>query len=141
MSKFQELSSLIWSVADDVLRGLFKPHEYGDVIMPFVILRRLDCVIEPRKDEIYDIIEKFSSVDLHPDVVDNHAMGQIFEELLRKFSEMSNETNGEHYDIRIYGQELNPQTYSICKSDLLISSENPDHIRFDSSLIDKCNYY
>jgi len=215
MSKFQELSSLIWSVADDVLRGLFKPHEYGDVILPFVILRRLDCVIEPRKDEIYNLyeefkskvedpslviryrikaefyntskydlsrlkqdpkntninyrlyingfsknvydiienfqldkpveklhknnrlfllVEKFSSVDLHPDVVDNHAMGQIFEELLRKFSEMSNETSGEHYDIKIYGQELNPQTYSICKSDLLISGENPDHIRLGSSL-------
>ena len=270
MSKFQELSSLIWIVADDVLRGLFKPHEYGDVILPFVILRRLDCVIEPRKDEIYNLyeeyktkvedpspvirsrikaefyntskydlsrlkqdpknvfinfrnyingfsknvydiienfqldkpveklhknnrlfllVEKFSSVDLHPDVVDNHAMGQIFEELLRKFSEMSNETSGEHYtprdivrllvslvfsgdredlqgkgkirsvfdpccgiggmltigkdwvfeninpqiEIKIYGQELNPQTYSICKSDLLISGENPDHIRLGSS--------
>jgi type I restriction-modification system DNA methylase subunit len=125
-------------VADDVLRGLFKPHEYGDVILPFVILRRLDCVIEPRKDEItskldkpveklhknnrlFLLVEKFSSVDLHPDVVDNHTMGQIFEELLRKFSEMSNETSGEHYDIKIYGQELNQQTYSICKSDLLIS--------------------
>ena len=53
MSKFQERSTLIWSVADDVLRGLFKPHEYGDVILPFVILRRLDCVLEPRKDETY----------------------------------------------------------------------------------------
>ncbi|MCX6287656.1 MAG: N-6 DNA methylase, partial [Bacteroidetes bacterium] len=117
--------------------------------------------------------------------------GQIFEELLRKFSEMSNETSGEHYtprdivkllvslvfsgdredlqgkgkirsvfdpccgtggmltigkdwvleninpqiEIKIYGQELNPQTYSICKSDLLISGENPDHIRLGSSLI------
>jgi len=53
MSNFQSLSSLIWNVADDVLRGLFKPHEYGDVILPFIILRRLDCVLEPRKDEIY----------------------------------------------------------------------------------------
>ena len=145
MSKFQELSSLIWSVADDVLRGLFKPHEYGDVILPFVILRRLDCVIEPRNfqldkpveklhknNRLFLLVEKFSSVDLHPDVVDNHAMGQIFEELLRKFSEMSNETSGEHYEIKIYGQELNPQTYSICKSDLLISGENPDHIRLGS---------
>jgi len=79
MSKFQELSSLIWSVSD------------------------------------------------------NHTMGQIFEELLRKFSEMSNLTSGEHYEIKIYGQELNPQTYSICKSDLLISGENPDHIRLGSS--------
>jgi type I restriction enzyme M protein len=271
MSKFQELSSLIWNVADDVLRGLFKPHEYGDVILPFVILRRLDCVLEPRKDEIYklyeeyknkveepspiiknrlgtefynnskydlsrlkqdpknvyinfqnylngysknvydiienfqldkpveklhknnrlyQLIEKFTEVDLHPRVVDNHTMGQVFEELLRKFSEMSNETSGEHYtprdivgllvslvfsenkedlqgegkirslfdpcsgtggiltigkdwvleninsniDIIIYGQELNPQTYSICKSDLLISGENPHNIKLGSSL-------
>ena len=181
MSKFQELSSLIWNVADDVLRGLFKPHEYGDVILPFVILRRLDCVLEPRKDEIYRLyeeyrtkvedpspvirsqikaefyntskydlsrlkqdpknvginfrnyingfsknvydiienfqldkpvekllknnrlfllIEKFTAVDLHPNAVDNHTMGQLFEELLRKFSEMSNETSGEHYTPR-----------------------------------------
>lgn len=271
MSKFQELSSLIWNVADDVLRGLFKPHEYGDVILPFVILRRLDCVLELRKDEIYRLyeeyrtkvedpspvirsqikaefyntskydlsrlkqdpknvginfrnyingfsknvydiienfqldkpvekllknnrlfllIEKFTAVDLHPNAVDNHTMGQVFEELLRRFSEMSNETSGEHYtprdivrllvslvfsgtaddlrgegkirslfdpccgtggmltigkdwvlehvnpqiDIKIYGQELNPQTYSICKSDLLISGENPDHIKLGSSL-------
>ena len=61
MSKFQELSSLIWNVADDVLRGLFKPHEYGDVILTFVILRRLDCVIEPRKDEIYSLYEEYKS--------------------------------------------------------------------------------
>jgi len=271
MSKTQELSSLIWNVADDVLRGLFKPHEYGDVILPFVILRRLDCVIEPHKDEIYalyeeyknkvddtspiiknrigaefynyskydlsrlrqdpknvflnfknyvngfsknvmdivenlqldkpveklhknnrlfQLIEKFTEVDLHPRVVDNHTMGQVFEELLRRFSEMSNETSGEHYtsrdivrllvalvfsenkenllgegkirtlfdcasgtggmltigkewvleninpniDIILYGQELNPQTYSICKSDLLISGENPDNIKLGSSL-------
>ena len=40
MSKFQELSSLIWNVADDVLRGFFKPHEYGDVILLYVIRRR-----------------------------------------------------------------------------------------------------
>ena len=52
MSKHQELSSFIWNVCDDVLRGLFKQHEYGDVILPFVVLRRLDCVLEPNKDEI-----------------------------------------------------------------------------------------
>jgi len=61
MSKIQELSSLIWNVSDDVLRGLFKPHEYGDVILPFVILRRLDCVIEPNKDEIYNLYEEFKN--------------------------------------------------------------------------------
>jgi type I restriction enzyme M protein len=271
MSKHQELSSFIWNVCDDVLRGLFKQHEYGDVILPFVVLRRLDCVLESNKDEIYKLyeeykskvddpspiikntvkkefynyskydlvrlksdpkniyinfqnyingysknvyeiienfqfekpveklnksnklyllIDKFTEIDLHPNVVDNHTMGQIFEELLRKFSEMSNETSGEHYtprdvvkllvslvfsenkedlqgegkirsifdpccgtggmlttgkewilehinpniEIKTSGQELNPQTYSICKSDMLISGENSDNIRLGSSL-------
>ena len=271
MSKHQELSSFIWNVCDDVLRGLFKQHEYGDVILPFVVLRRLDCVLDSDKDVIYNLyeeykskvddpspiiknsvkkefynhskydlvrlksdpkniymnfqnyingysknvyeiienfqfekpveklnksnklyllIDKFTEIDLHPSVVDNHTMGQIFEELLRKFSEMSNETSGEHYtprdvvkllvslvfsenkedlqgegkirsifdpccgtggmltmgkewiieninpniEIKTSGQELNPQTYSICKSDMLISGGNPDNIKLGSSL-------
>ena len=48
MSNHNEISSFIWNVCDDVLRGLFKQHEYGDVILPFVVLRRLDCVLEGR---------------------------------------------------------------------------------------------
>lgn len=272
-NKHSEISSFIWSVCDDLLRGLFKQHEYGDVILPFVVLRRLDCVLEPSKDKVinlydnyskkiddptpiilneiglsffnqskydlqrlrqdhlnislnfnnylngfspnvreiiehfqldkpidklnkngklYQMVETFSSIDLHPNVVDNHTMGQVFEELLRRFSEMSNETSGEHYtprdevkllvslvfsgnrddlqgdgkvrslfdnccgtggiltlgkkwilenvnpkiEINLYGQELNPQTYSVCKSDLLISGENPNNIRLGSSLSD-----
>jgi type I restriction enzyme M protein len=271
MSNHNEISSFIWNVCDDVLRGLFKQHEYGDVIIPFLVLRRLDCVLEDRKDEIikihleykdkfddtskiinsklnlkfsnysrydlnrlkdepnklsenfydylssfstnvqdiiqnfgiqkhidkldsndklYILVEKFTDIDLHPNVVDNHLMGNIFEELLRKFSEMSNETSGEHYtprdivrllvslvfspdkdklsqpnkivsvydpccgtggmlsigknwvheninpniDINLFGQELNPQTYSICKSDFLITDEEPDNIKLGSTL-------
>ena len=271
MSTYQEISSFIWKVCDDELRGLFKPHEYGDVILPFVVLRRLDCLLEPHKDEVvqlyndlkdtindvspiirkktgltfynysafdlqrlksdpnkigpnfsyyrgcysdnviqilenfqieklsdklaknkklYSLIDKFTEVDLHPDKVDNHTMGSIFEELLRRFSEMSNETSGEHYTPRdvvnllvslvfsgdknhlegegilrsifdpccgtggmltigkewvqenisddvkfqLYGQELNPQTFSICKSDFLITGEDPDNIKLGSSL-------
>ncbi len=266
-----EISSFIWNVCDDVLRGLFKPHEYGDIILPFTVLRRLDCVLEEHKDTVinlhnefkskvedptpiilnkvntsffnhsqfdlnrlkqdpsniqmnlqnylgrfsnnvlevvenfqlekpieklnknnrlYQFIEKFSEIDLHPDLVSNHQMGQIFEELLRKFSEMSNETSGEHYtprdvvrllvslvfskdkdelqgegkvrsifdpccgtggmltigkdwvqnnindkvEFRLLGQELNPQTFSICKSDMMITGENPENIRQGSSL-------
>jgi len=268
---FNEISSFIWKVCDDELRGLFKPHEYGDVIIPFVVLRRLDCLLEKQKDEVvelynslkdkiddvypiiktktnlpfynhsrfdlqrlksdpnglkinfpnyingfsdnvhvilenfqldkpvekllknkklYTLIDKFTDVDLSPQNVDNHTMGQIFEELLRKFSEMSNETSGEHYTPRdivrllvslvfsesendlkgegnirsiydcccgtggmlsigkewvnenvsdsvsflLYGQELNPQTFSICKSDFLITGEDPDRIKLGSSL-------
>ena len=271
MSNHNEISSFIWNVCDDVLRGLFKPHEYGDVIIPFVVLRRLDCVLEGKKDDIiqihqeykdkfddtskiinsklnlkfsnysrydlnrlkdepnklsenfydylssfstnvqdiiqnfgvqkhidkldsndklYILVEKFSNINLHPSVVDNYVMGNIFEELLRKFSEMSNETSGEHYtprdivrllvslvfspdkeklsqpnkiisvydpccgtggmlsigknwvhenvnpniDINLFGQELNPQTYSICKSDFLITDEEPDNIKLGSTL-------
>ena len=271
MSNHNEISSFIWNVCDDVLRGLFKQHEYGDVILPFVVLRRLDCVLEGKKDDIfkvhqeykdkfddtskiihsklnlkfsnysrydlrrlkdepnklsenfydylssfstnvqdiiqnfglqkhidklesnnklYILVEKFTDIDLHPSTVDNHVMGNIFEELLRKFSEMSNETSGEHYtprdvvnllvslvfssdrnklsdpnkivsvydpccgtggmltigkdwvheninkgvDVNLFGQELNPQTYSICKSDFLITDEEPDNIKLGSTL-------
>ena len=275
MANYQELANLVWNVADDVLRGLFKPHEYGDITLPFLVLRRLDCILDEdeRKEkaintynqfngkvsedllppiilretntsfyntsrydlsrlkedpnnihlnfenylngfsqDVRDIIEnfnldgfierlhknnrlfifcdKFTEVDLHPDKVDNHTMGQVFEELLRRFSEMSNETSGEHYtprdvvrllvsllfaehgedlrgqgvirsifdpccgtggmltlgkeyfreqinpdaDIRLLGQELNAQTYAICKSDMLITGENPDNVRLGSSL-------
>lgn len=181
MNTTTNLSSLIWSTADDVLRGIFKPSEYGRVILPFVVMRRLDCVLEPRKDQMYkqyckyknqvsdpyhvisqsigmpfcniskfdltriksdptnvlmnftnyidgysnnvrDIIEnfqltplvtklnknnrlyllidKFTELDLHPDKLDNHKMGTVYEELLRKFSEMSNEESGDHFTPR-----------------------------------------
>ena len=177
----QNLSSLIWSTADDILRGLFKPSEYGRIILPFVVLRRLDCVLDPQKDKafelhekyknklkdfnqviqsqlnlpffntskfdllriksdpnnvyknfnnyiqgysknvlniienfqidplvtklnknkkLYLLIDKFTEFDLHPDKVDNHMMGSLYEELLRKFSEMSNEESGDHFTPR-----------------------------------------
>jgi len=182
MSNFQDTANFIWQVADDILRGSFKQHEYGDVILPFVVLRRLDCVLEDKKDAViatfkkfdgkvpdltpillkstgglnffntsdYDLrrlakdaknieinfnnyingyspnvreilenfniskivgklvkndylfmlIDKFTEIDLHPDKVSNHDVSHIFEELLRRFSEMSNETAGEHYTPR-----------------------------------------
>lgn len=264
MSSTTDLSNLIWSAADDVLRNLFKPSEYGRVILPFVVMRRLDCVLEPKKDEIFELyekyksqldptpiiqkqvglpfynhsrydlsriksdpnnvlmnfnnyvqgyspnvleiienfsltplveklhknkrlyllIDKFTEFDLHPNAIDNHAMGSVYEELLRRFSEMSNEESGDHFTprdivkllvtfvfggdkeglqgqgkirsvfdpccgtggmltigkewvleninkdlkVELYGQELNDVTYSICKSDVLMSGENPENI-------------
>lgn len=181
MNTTTSLSSLIWSSADDVLRGIFKPSEYGRIILPFVVLRRLDCVLEPKKDEtfnlyesykekigdpspiikkqiglpffnrsrydlsriksdptnvllnfnnyiqgysqnvfeiienfqinplveklhknkrLYLLIDKFTEFDLHPDEIDNHQMGSVYEELLRKFSEISNEESGDHFTPR-----------------------------------------
>jgi len=58
---FSGISSFIWNVCDDVLRGLFKQHEYGDIILPFTVLRRLDCVLEPHKDEVFNIYEEYKS--------------------------------------------------------------------------------
>jgi type I restriction enzyme M protein len=266
---FSDKIGFIWSVAD-LLRGDVKSHEYGQFVLPFVLLRRLDCVLEPTKQQVidraaalegkvgnvdpilervsgapfyntspltfatllndnknvkqnlltylagfstgasdvlekyrfterietldkagllYQFVARFADIDLHPDVVPNHAMGYIFEELLRRFSEMQNETAGEHFTPRevvklmvnilfsedekalsgtapvrtlfdpacgtggllssgqeylhelnpdshleVYGQELNPETWAICRSDMLIKGENPANIVLGNSL-------
>ena len=176
----QTLSAFIWSVAD-LLRGNYKQSDYGKVILPFTVLRRLDCVLEPTKAAVlaeyeaqkkaglnpdpfllrkagqsfyntspldmktllgdpdnithnlftyaqgfspavrdifnhfelntqaerlskagllYQVAEKFAQIDLHPDQVSNMQMGLVFEELIRKFAEISNETAGEHFTPR-----------------------------------------
>ncbi|HQL22351.1 MAG TPA: class I SAM-dependent DNA methyltransferase [Opitutaceae bacterium] len=263
------LSSFIWSVAD-LLRGDYKQSDYGKVILPFTVLRRLDCVLEPTKSAVlaeltkrkaaglnpepfllkksgvgffntspldlktivgdqdhiaenlrayldgfapavrdiferfefhtqidrlakarllYLVAEKFANIDLHPDAVSNAQMGSIFEELIRKFSELSNETAGEHFTPRevirlmvnllfiedddalnkagivrtiydptagtggmlsvageylaehnpdarlvMYGQELNPESYAICKADMLIKGQDVANIVFGNTL-------
>ncbi|HQX53852.1 MAG TPA: type I restriction-modification system subunit M N-terminal domain-containing protein, partial [Planctomycetaceae bacterium] len=198
MNNFQEKVSFIWSVAD-LLRGDYKQSEYGKVILPLTVMRRLDCVLEPKKDAVLEkakglpkkadeamrdlmlcqaagkgmtfyntskfvllptemakgdsknfvsllsdqdqiaanlsnyiagfsanareilidkfkfgeqinrldesnllflVLRKFTEIDLHPDAVDNIEMGYIFEELIRRFSEASNETAGEHFTPR-----------------------------------------
>lgn len=265
MSNPVNQAGLIWNSAE-ILRGSWKRHEFQDVILPLVVLKRLDSVLKPTKSKVLDsydtyhgkiddlapilnaaagvsfyntspftfellleepsqiaknfrtylagysqniqdifakfeydkqlerleggnllylIIKEFNKVDLHPDAVDNHQMGSIFEHLLQKFSELSNETAGEHYsprdviktaveilfepdkeslkqehliktiydcacgtggmltvgkdhivdqinptaEIYLYGQELNPATYAICKSDMLIKGEHPEFIK------------
>lgn len=179
---FTEIAGFIWQVAD-LLRGDYKQSDYGKVILPFTVLRRLDCVLEPTKAKVleryeklrggdlksldvvlnkvagvpfhnvspfdfatllkdpnniapnliayvqgfsedvreiflqrfklpdqinkldesnllFQVVQKFAAVDLHPDVVPNHQMGLAFEELIRRFSEQSNETAGEHFTPR-----------------------------------------
>jgi type I restriction enzyme M protein len=263
------LSSFIWSVAD-LLRGDYKQSEYGKVILPFTVLRRLDCVLEATKPVVlaelavrekaginpepfllraskqlfyntspldlkklmgdqdhigenlraymqafspavrdifesfefhtqidklaksgllYLVTEKFANIDLHPDAVSNAEMGAVFEELIRKFAELSNETAGEHFTPRevirlmvnllfieddqaltkpgvvrslydptagtggmlsvagehlaslnpdarlvMYGQELNPESYAICKADMLIKGQDIANIIFGNTL-------
>jgi type I restriction enzyme M protein len=263
------LSAFIWSVAD-LLRGNYKQSDYGKVILPFTLLRRLDCVLTPTKDAVlaeykarkplkvdlkrfltkkskvgfynlspldfgklladprnirknmasylaafsddvrdiferydfvrqiekldeenllYLVVQRFAKVDLSPRHVTNVQMGLIFEELIRKFSELSNETAGEHYTPRevirlmvdllfqpddrvlakagtvrsiydptagtggmlsvaeehlrglnpeaklvVYGQELNPESYAICKADMLIKGQEISNITLGNTL-------
>jgi type I restriction enzyme M protein len=72
-----------------------------------------------KNNKLYLLIDKFTEIDLHPNVIDNHTMGQIFEELLRKFSEMSNETSGEHYTPRDVVKLLVSLVFSENKEDLM----------------------
>ncbi|MCY4552056.1 MAG: type I restriction-modification system subunit M N-terminal domain-containing protein, partial [Candidatus Poribacteria bacterium] len=73
MANYQELANLVWTVADDVLRGLFKPHEYGDITLPFLVLRRLDCILDEddRKDKAIQSYNQFK------DQVSEEALPQI----------------------------------------------------------------
>ncbi|MBU49068.1 MAG: restriction endonuclease subunit M [Deltaproteobacteria bacterium] len=273
MHNFSEKVNFIWSVAD-LLRGDYKQSEYGRVILPFTVLRRLDLVLEGTRKDVWASVEKYKDkpdalrhqmalkasgqsfyntskltfetlahdqiasdlgsyvkgfsqnvqdileyfrfetqierlnkanllyivvqefcdkkkVDLSPTSVSNLEMGYIFEELIRKFSEQSNETAGEHFTprevIRLmvnllfsedttglrtkgtvrtifdpacgtggmlsvaeeyltkelnpearlvsFGQELNPESYAICESDLLLKGQDPENIQFGNSLV------
>jgi type I restriction enzyme M protein len=138
---------------------------------------------------LYLVTEKFVNIDLHPEVVGNAQMGGVFEELIRKFAELSNETAGEHFTPRevirlmvnllfieddaaltkrgvvrtlydptagtggmlsvaeeyiaehnpdarlvMYGQELNAESYAICKADMLIKGQDIANIIFGNTL-------
>jgi type I restriction enzyme M protein len=143
------------------------------------------------KDRLYLVVERFTKVDLHPDVISNSDMGDLFEDLIRRFAEASNATAGDHFTPRdavrlvvdlifaednaalaekgavrtvydptagtggmlslaeehlreenpdarltLYGQEINDQSYAICKSDLLAKGQNPDNIKLGDTLSD-----
>ncbi|KKD01589.1 type I restriction-modification system subunit M [Photobacterium halotolerans] len=277
-NNFSQTAAFIWSVAD-LLRGDFKQSQYGRVILPFTLLRRLECVLEPSKDAVlteyekvsqmglpeeaaekfllratfeekdrsknlsffntspmnlgkmgqsnikanlekyvqsfskdareifehfkfdefvglledanllYKVVKKFATTDLSPNSISNHDMGLVFEELIRRFAESSNETAGEHftprdivrlttslvfmeddealtkdgiirtiYDptagtggflssgmeyvhelnpkavMRAFGQELNPESYAICKADMLIKGQDVSRIKLGNTL-------
>ncbi len=266
-------ATFIWSIAD-LLRGSFKAHQYGDIVLPFTVLRRLDAVLAPTKQAVFAAVEqakkdgipvrgsllrnkaghhfsfwneskfdlktalgdsenlaanlldyvnefsenvkdifdkykiaeriaelddanllflvtqRFAEVDLSPAKVPNEEMGHIFEELIRKFAEASNETAGEHFTPRdvielmvdillapesdtlskanvvrsvydptagtggmlsvsedhirsanptatltLAGQEINPQSYAICKADMTVKGQSVDAIVFGDTLI------
>lgn len=263
-------AAFVWSVAD-LLRGDYRQSEYGRVILPLTVLRRIDCVIDPVKQEmlakyeqtkasgienhgpvldrltdtpgvwntskydmvkllddtdhlaanlrayiagfspqirdilghfdlethiarldrsnlLYQVLGKFADLDLHPDAVSNLEMGYLYEELIRRFSELSNETAGEHFTPRevirlivnllfiddddllakpgivktmfdpacgtggmlsvaedfvrelnpqakleVFGQELNPESYATCRSDMMLKGQSAENIVFGNS--------
>lgn len=268
---FTQTAAFLWSVAD-LLRGDFKQSQYGRIILPFTLLRRLECVLEDSKEAVlaqaekikalnlpeeaqekmllraadgltffntspmdlskmgqngikanlekyvqsfstdareifdhfkfsefvsqleeanllYKVVQKFATADLSPNAISNHEMGLVFEELIRRFAEGSNETAGEHftprdivrlttslvfigdddaltkdgiirtiYDptagtggflssgmeylhelnpnavMRAFGQELNPESYAICKADMLIKGQDVSRIKLGNTL-------
>jgi type I restriction enzyme M protein len=270
MKNVKESANFIWSIAD-LLRGDYKQSDYGKIILPLTVIRRLDCVLESTKADVlkkYDqlkttnvenldpilnktagfkfhnksqfdfekliadpnniasnlrnyingfsedareiieqfefenqinkmddanllfmVVKRFQEIDLHPDRISSMEMGYMFEELIRKFAEISNETAGEHFSPReviklmvnllflndrdiltkkgitktiydscagtggmlsvaeeylhelnpdarleLFGQELNPESYAICKSDLLIKGQNASNIKKGNSI-------
>ena len=269
VENFNEKADFIWSIAD-LLRGDYKQSEYQKVILPMTVLRRLDCVTKPNKENVleryqqlqdqgienvapalkkasgekvyntseytfeslcddpdqiasnlqyyinsfdeetkeifekfdfghqiqrldeadllYQVVHEFAEIDLHPDEVPNEEMGYIYEELIRKFNELSNETAGEHFtprevielmvnlifdeddevlteegsvrtvydpacgtggmlsvaedhvrsfneeaNLHVFGQELNPESYAVCNSDMLIKGQDPNNIAYGNS--------
>ncbi|MEH6502190.1 MAG: class I SAM-dependent DNA methyltransferase [Pseudoalteromonas distincta] len=262
-----QTAAFLWSIAD-LLRGDFKQSQYGRIILPFTLLRRMECVLEPTKEAViresyaqegrpdlvrerlllraagqqffnaskltlgtlsdtqtaadlmsyvqsfskdareifehfhfedfvqqlaaanllYQVVQRFAATDLSPERISNFGMGIIFEELIRKFAESSNETAGEHFtprdivhlttslvitdqdhklapnsivtiydptagtggflsegdeyiqsisekvSVSLHGQELNPESYAICKADMLIKGQDVASIKLGNTL-------
>ena len=78
MTNFQDKANFIWQVADDILRGSFKESEYGEVTLPFVVLRRLDCVLESTKDTVIETNDKFKDTDIDTKPILLKSSGQNF---------------------------------------------------------------
>lgn len=264
-----QTAAFLWSIAD-LLRGDFKQSQYGRIILPFTLLRRMECVLAPTKDAVlaqarehrskpdavreklllraaghqffnasrlsletlsdtqtaadlmsyvqafskdareifehfefenfvqqldnanllYQVVQRFAVARLSPADISNRGMGIIFEELIRKFAESSNETAGEHFtprdivhlttslvmtgqddklkpnsivtiydptagtggflsegeeyiasisekvSVSLHGQELNPESYAICKADMLIKGKEVENIKLGNTLSD-----
>ncbi|MCE8044639.1 N-6 DNA methylase [Halomonas daqingensis] len=269
MESHSQLATFIWSVAD-LLRGDFRQSQYGRIILPFTLLRRLECVLERTKADVlrtaqeqqhqpdgvreklllraaklqffnaspltlstlsdtqtahdlmsyvqsfshdareifehfefenfvqqlagnnllYQVVQRFAAMDLSPQRLSNFGMGLVFEELIRKFAESSNDTAGEHFtprdivhlttslvltgqehklkegsivtvydptagtggflsesdeymqqvsggmSVSLHGQELNPESYAICKADMLIKGQEVKQIKLGNTLSD-----
>ena len=73
----QSLSAFLWSVAD-LLRGDYKQSEYGRVILPFTVLRRLDCVLAPTKEAVLAELARREPLGINPEPFLLRVSGQSF---------------------------------------------------------------
>ena len=79
MSNYNQISSFLCNVCGDILRVMFKQHEYGDIILPFTVLRRLDCVMEPNKDEVVKLYNEYrTKVDDPSPVIQSRIKSTFF---------------------------------------------------------------
>ncbi|MCP5352234.1 MAG: SAM-dependent DNA methyltransferase [Chromatiales bacterium] len=272
-ARLQDHANLIWGAAEK-LRGKITPADYGKIILPFTVLRRMDCLLEPhiqtiqalaaglssatdearaqiisrktglafyglsdftlsalladpenvqdnlkayinglsrnmrdvfiehfgffnwidrleRQNLLYALVKFFADKDLHPERVSTMEMGYLFENLIRRFNEASNATAGDHYTprevirlmtsllfakdgdklaaeasainildpacgtggmlatandylqernanlrVNLFGQEVNPESFAICRSDMLLTGHSPDNIQIGNTLND-----
>ena len=106
MNNITNISSLIWSSADDVLRNVFKPSEYGEVILPFVVMRRLDCVLEPKKDQVYELFTKYKDKLEDPSPVILRQVGLPFNTSRFDLSRIKSDPNNVLMNFNNYVQGL-----------------------------------
>src|SRR5213595_2063019 len=179
---------MIWLLDDltniaDNLQAYLRAFSPGaaDVLEKFDLPTQVDRLA--RADLLYLVVSKFCEIELHPEAVSNLEMGYLYEELIRRFSELSNETAGEHFTPRevirlmvnllfvededvlakrgivktlydpacgtggmlsiaedylrelnpdarleVFGQELNEETYAVCRSDMMLKGQDASHI-------------
>lgn len=163
-STHNKIVSFIWSIADDCLRDVFVRGKYRDVILPMFVLRRLDCLLEPSKDKVLEEVrfqrEDADMADLEhftPREVINLMTNLVFIPvkdqlpnpltiydpacgsggMLTESQDFVTDAEGEikaKVGVFLYGKEINPETYAICKSDMMIKGNDPENIKFGSTL-------
>lgn len=110
-SQLNWIAGYIWGIADDVLRDLYVRGKYRDVILPMTVLRRLDALLEPAKAAVLDMKASLDKAGVtNQDAALRQASGQAF-------------YNTSKFATHLYGQEINAETYAICKADLLLKGE------------------
>ncbi len=112
MANYQELANLVWNVADDVLRGLFKPHEYGDITLPFLVLRRLDCILDEdgRKEIAINTYNEFKdkvSDEMLPPIILRAINTSFYNTSQYDLSRLKDDPNYEDID-EYYHREVKP---------------------------------